>query len=151
MWVQLNDQLVPEESAHISVFDRGFMYGDGAFETMRAYGGAVFRLESHLDRLAGSATAIGIPLPRSVEEIATDIGTVLERNDLQNATVRVRISRGKGTFPSLNDSQPTYVIAAEALPSDLEDRLQTAFGSAVSAFERLRTRSCPRAQSMPTT
>ena len=124
MWVQLNDQLVPEESALVSVFDRGFMYGDGAFETMRAYEGSVFRLQSHLERLAGSATAIGIGMPRSVEEIASDIGTVLARNKLQNATVRVRISRGKGTFPSVNDAQPTYVVAAEALPSDLEDRIQ---------------------------
>ena len=104
----------------MSVFDRGFMYGDGVFETMRAYEGRVFRSEPHLDRLAASAATIGITLPFSSSRIVSDIKAVLTRNSLENAVVRVRISRG----PIASKDRPTYVVTADTLPEDLAARVQ---------------------------
>ena len=60
MWVQLNDHLLPRDQALVSVFDRGFMYGDGVFETMRAYNSTVFRLSAHLDRLGEGALNLAL-------------------------------------------------------------------------------------------
>ena len=65
----MNDQLVPEEEARISVFDHGLLYGDGVFEGLRSYSGRVFRLSDHLDRLWASAvsyTHLTLPTKRIV-------------------------------------------------------------------------------------
>ena len=60
--VYLNGCLIPRSQASISVLDYGFLYGYGLFETMRAYGGQVFRLDSHLNRLACSAEVLRLPI-----------------------------------------------------------------------------------------
>jgi branched-chain amino acid aminotransferase len=65
MLVQVNGRLVKESEAVISVFDRGFLFGDGIFETLRSVSGRVFRLDRHLSRLERSASAIGLELPAS--------------------------------------------------------------------------------------
>ena len=64
--VYLNGSLVPRADARIAVMDYGFLYGYGLFETMRAYGGKVFRLERHLERLTDSAEMLGIAVDKSV-------------------------------------------------------------------------------------
>ena len=64
--VYLNGSMVAREDARIAVMDYGFLYGYGLFETMRAYGGRVFRLERHLERLASSAATLGIVVDQSV-------------------------------------------------------------------------------------
>ena len=63
--VFMNDRLVPEEEARVSVFDHGLLYGDGVFEGLRSYSGRVFRLDAHLDRLWASARAICLEIPLS--------------------------------------------------------------------------------------
>ncbi|MDA1183538.1 MAG: aminodeoxychorismate lyase [Acidobacteria bacterium] len=124
MWIQLNDQLVPEAQAVVSVLDRGFLYGDGVFETMRAYRRRVFRLDAHLERLAASATALSMRLPRTASQIGDDVQRVLDRNDLDDAVVRITVSRGRGRRgPGIAGADtPTYVMVAEPLPVDLPAR-----------------------------
>ena len=63
MWVYLNDRFVPQEEAVVSVFDHGFLYGDGAFEGIRVYSRNIFRLQPHLTRLFRSVHALGFSLP----------------------------------------------------------------------------------------
>ena len=63
MKVIVNGQLMPKEQAVVSAFDRGFLFGDGLFETMRLYNGRPFRWAAHMDRLRGGADLLGIPLP----------------------------------------------------------------------------------------
>src|SRR5438552_1510064 len=70
MWIYLNDRFVPKEEAVVSVFDRGFLYGDGVFETLRAYRGRIFQLTEHLARLERSASELGIALPVTRERLA---------------------------------------------------------------------------------
>ena len=125
-WVQLNDRLVPAEEARVSVFDRGFMYGDGVFETMRAYRGHVFQLDAHYRRFEASASAIRLPFPYRLDRISNDIQAVLERNGLTgtDAVVRVSISRGRGVRgPGIaGATDPTYVVAADPLPETVAER-----------------------------
>jgi len=67
MLVYLDGRFIPAEQAMVSVFDHGFLYGDGIYETMRAYGGRIFLLDKHLSRLKRSAEAIGLHLPLTLE------------------------------------------------------------------------------------
>jgi len=73
--VYLNGEFVPEEEAKVSVFDHGFLYGDGVFEGIRAYDGYVFKLEEHLDRLYDSARAINLEIPMARAELREAISS----------------------------------------------------------------------------
>lgn len=94
-YVFLNDRVVPEEDAMVSVYDHGFLYGDGIYETMRSYSGSVFMLERHLGRLWRSASLIRLSLPDE-GFIRNAVSETLAANRLTDAYVRVTISRGKG-------------------------------------------------------
>jgi len=114
MWVYLKDRFVPKEKATVSVFDRGFLYGDGLFETLRAYNGRIFLASQHLDRLSESASRLAITIPNAnrLEQLLYD---TLKRNDLRNAILRLTITRGEGmegSFDITPDLQPTLFISA---------------------------------------
>ena len=96
MWVHVNGRLVEESGAFLSVFDRGFLYGDGIFESMRAVAGVVFREGRHLDRLGRSAAGIGLALPLTASGFSAAVRDLLERNGLRDARIRVTITRGQG-------------------------------------------------------
>lgn len=115
MLVYLDGHFVPQEQALISVFDHGFLYGDGIYETMRAYGGKIFLLRQHLARLKRSARAISLKLPLSLDNISAALQRSLVVNELQDAYVRLHISRGPGEIgldPALC-SAPTMVIVSK--------------------------------------
>lgn len=115
MLIYLNGHFVAREKALVSVFDHGFLYGDGIYETMRAYDGRLFLLKKHLARLKRSAAAISLKLPLSFEEIADALNESLSVNKLREAYVRLHISRGPGEIgldPALCPA-PTIVIAAK--------------------------------------
>jgi branched-chain amino acid aminotransferase len=115
MWIFLNDRFVPQREAKVSVFDHGFLYGDGVYETLRAYGGRIFMLERHLARLRRSGQGIGLELPISEKDWPPLLQEALRRNELQDAYLRITVSRGEGDIgldPSLCRS-PTVVIVAK--------------------------------------
>jgi branched-chain amino acid aminotransferase len=145
MWIQLNDTLVPEAQAVVSVMDRGFLYGDGVFETMRAYQRQVFRLGDHLARLTASAAALKIRLPRTSSQIGDDIQRVLDRNVLDDAVVRVAVSRGRGRRgPGIEGADtPTYVLAADTLPDDLRRRQTTGIRLGLAGTRRVPPDALP--------
>ena len=110
--VYLNGQFVPLEEARVSILDRGFCYGDGLFETLRAYGGKIFRLGLHLERLEQSARGIYLELPESRESLTSIIYETLDKNDLTDAVIRLTVTRGE-SFPGLaidESSKPTLVV-----------------------------------------
>ncbi len=113
--VFLNDRFVPKTEAVVSVFDHGFLYGDGIYETLRAYDGVVFRLDEHIERLFRSASFIGIDIPKGIDEIKSLIYESLIANRLRNAYIRITISRGTGPIGLDPDLclQPTFVIITE--------------------------------------
>lgn len=92
--VYLNGDFVDEDEAVVPVGDRGFLYGDGLFETMRAYGGRVFRIAEHFKRLGNSARLFHIPLRESADELEGIVHELLGLNDLAEAYVRLTLTRG---------------------------------------------------------
>jgi branched-chain amino acid aminotransferase len=94
--VFINGEFVPEEEAKVSVFDHGLLYGDGAFEGIRAYDGRVFKLDEHIARLYRSAHALLIELPLTQAEMRETVLKTLRINELKTAYIRITISRGVG-------------------------------------------------------
>ena len=111
--VYLNGKLIPRRQARISALDYGFLYGYGLFETMRAYGGRVFRLDSHLNRLAQSARVLGISI--EVLELKSAVMDTIQANKLSEARIRLTVSIGEGEMtPDLSTcNRPTVLILAE--------------------------------------
>ena len=115
-FVWLNDNLIPLAQARVPVNDRGFLYGDGLFETLRADMGRVHLLTEHLERLAASARAFRLPFPENIpwpERLAQ----VLTANGLTRGPARVKILLTRGVAPGLGlpeGRHPTLVIYAEA-------------------------------------
>lgn len=95
-WIYLNNQLVRESEAAISPFDHGFLYGHSLFETMRVYHGKVFCLAEHLKRIHDSSQVLGWPEWFDAEALSVAIYQTLEKNKLQEASIRLTVSRGVG-------------------------------------------------------
>ncbi len=122
MWIYLNDRFVREEEAVVSVFDHGFLYGDGVYETIRSYGRRIFMPDQHLVRLRRSADAIGLTIPIPEHRWPALLHEAMARNDVghehTDAYLRITISRGAGDIgldPALCPT-PTVVIMAKPLP-----------------------------------
>lgn len=114
--VFLNGKFVPESEAKVSVFDHGFLYGDGVFEGIRAYNGRIFRLEEHVDRLYDSAKAIHMEIPMSKDEMAEALLEACRVNNLRNAYMRPIVARGVGDLgldPRRCKQQTVAIIARE--------------------------------------
>ncbi len=114
MYLYLNGEYVQESGARVSVFDRGFLYGDGLFETMRAYKGHIFRLDQHLQRLFRGLERLRIRNAWPGNALTHVLYRLLELNNLKDAYIRLTVSRGiggRGIDTSGCDS-PTIVITA---------------------------------------
>lgn len=112
--VWLNDEMVPLSKAKVSVSDRGFLYGDGFFETLRAEKGQVLFLADHLNRLEASARVFRLPFPRTVDW-PDRLTRLLLANALKDRTAVVKIVLTRGEAAGLGlpaDSRPTVVIFA---------------------------------------
>ena len=96
--IYISGRLYDKENAKISVYDHGLLYGDGVFEGMRSYGGKVFRLGEHLDRLWDSAQAIWLEIPISKEEMTRAVNDTLRVNDIQDGYIRLVVTRGAGSL-----------------------------------------------------
>lgn len=122
-WIYLNDQLVLESEASISPFDHGFLYGHGLFETMRVYHGKVFCLDEHLKRLHDSSRVLGWPEWFNAEALSAAIYETLEKNKLQEASIRLTVSRGIGESrpdPSTCSQMTVAVFASPIHPFSAE-------------------------------
>jgi len=113
--ININGTLFDKEDAKISVYDHGLLYGDGVFEGLRSYGGKVFRLEAHLDRLWNSAKAILLEIPTSREQMARAINETLKANNLQDAYIRLIVTRGAGSLglDPKRTSNPQVIIITD--------------------------------------
>ncbi|EMA71479.1 aminotransferase class IV [Halorubrum distributum] len=114
----VDGDLVPAPEATVSVEDRGFAYGDAAFETMRAYGGDVFRWEAHAERLADTCETLALDHGVADAELKRRVDETLAANDLADAYVKLSISRGvqPGTLDPQPEVDPTVVVIAKPLP-----------------------------------
>ncbi|MCX7642307.1 MAG: branched-chain-amino-acid transaminase [Armatimonadetes bacterium] len=122
--VWINGELGPKSQAKVSVFDHGFLYGDGVFEGIRSYNGRVFMLDEHLDRLYESAKSIWLTIPMTKEQMREAILQTLRANKLRDAYIRVIVSRGEGDLglDPRKCQRPNIVIITdriELFPSEL--------------------------------
>lgn len=129
--VSIDGQRVPVAEARISVLDRGFLFGDSAFEVMRTYGGAPFRQDAHLRRLARSCQRLLIPLPVELEALADEIAATVRDSGLPDAYVRVMVTRGGGPPGIAIDEVGPPVVLVYALPLRLPPPAAYADGIAV--------------------
>ena len=115
--VYINGELVPESEAKISVFDHGFLYGDGVFEGIRAYRGVVFKLREHIERLYDSAKFLRIEIPMSREDLMEAILETVRRNGLSDCYIRVVVTRGVGDLglDPRKCEKPSIIIIARPM------------------------------------
>ena len=126
-FVHLNGQLVPKSDARVSIYDHGFLYGDGAFEGIRVYERNIFRLVPHLERLFRSCNSLHIDLGVTLQEIQAAVVNLVRANHLDAGYIRLSVSRGVGLGldPSHLRGEATIVISTEQLrlyPQELYER-----------------------------
>jgi branched-chain amino acid aminotransferase len=125
--IYINGKLYDKADAKISVYDHGLLYGDGVFEGMRSYGGKVFRLAAHLDRLWDSARAIWLEVPISKEEMAKAVKDTLATNGIKDGYIRLIVTRGAGALgldPN-KCSDPQVIVIADHIqlyPKEMYDQ-----------------------------
>lgn len=115
--VYIDGTYYPKEEARVSVFDHGFLYGDGVFEGIRAYNGRVWKLTEHLDRLYDSARSIWLEIPISWQEMERVVVETCARNNLHDAYIRLVVSRGYGDLglDPRKCPKPTIVCIADRI------------------------------------
>jgi branched-chain amino acid aminotransferase len=116
MKIYLDGNFVDAADAKVSVFDHGLLYGDGVFEGIRLYGGNIFRLDEHLERLEYSAKAIMLNLPLTRRELSEATCETCRQNGLTDAYIRLVVTRGPGDLglaPWLCPKPTLFIIASK--------------------------------------
>lgn len=126
-WIYLNGQYVTKQNAVVSVYDHGYLYGDGIFEGIRIYNGNIFKCKEHLDRLYDSAKSIMLNIPLTYQEMEDALVETLRRNELRNGYIRLVVSRGTGDLGLDPNRCPkaTVVIIVEQLSIYSEEAYKT--------------------------
>ncbi|TRZ52704.1 MAG: branched-chain amino acid aminotransferase [Dehalococcoidia bacterium] len=136
--VYLNGSLLPRSQAHISVFDHGFLYGYGLFETMRAYHGKIFLLERHLNRLLSASLVLGLGSRLNAAELGRACRDTLVANGLENARLRLTVSRGEvDSFPGPGvGNNPTVLVTASDYSPPPPETYANGSRAGVASFPR---------------
>ena len=126
--VYLNGDFMPIDQAKISVLDRGFLFGDGVYEVIPAYGGRLLRLNKHLQRLQNSLDAIRLQNPLSDQQWKNLLQQITDKNEGEDQSVYLHVSRGVApkrdhAFPA--ETRPTvFVMASPLLPVPKHELMQ---------------------------
>jgi branched-chain amino acid aminotransferase len=124
MIVFVNGKFVPEEQAVVSIFDRGFLYGDGLFEAIRVRGGKPFRWEQHIERLQKGAELVKLKIPFSSKDLLNYAHELSAKNQMPEAILRLYVSRGIGErgYSPKGANNPFLAMALYPVPQfDLND------------------------------
>ncbi|RPG22538.1 MAG: branched-chain-amino-acid transaminase [Phycisphaera sp. TMED9] len=137
-YIWLDGKLVPREEAKVSVFDHGLLYGDGCFEGIRAYGGRILKLKTHLARMFESASLIHLAPAYDLEQIEDGIRETMDANGITDGYIRLVFTRGVGTLglhPFRCPTPGTFIIAdkIQLYPEELYEQ-----GMAVIVAKRPR-------------
>jgi branched-chain amino acid aminotransferase len=144
----VDGEVVPAPAATVSVEDRGFAYGDAAFETMRAYSGEVFRWDDHAARLADTCETLGLVHGLADTELKARIDETLAANAFGDAYLKLSVTRGvqPGTLGPQPEVDPTVVVIAKPLPRGGVDSAPVHDGPA--ALQTTKTRK-PSSRALP--
>ncbi|MEY3813457.1 MAG: hypothetical protein RL495_1404, partial [Verrucomicrobiota bacterium] len=145
MEVYIDGKFYPKAEAKISVFDHGFLYGDGIFEGIRLYQGCVFRLDEHLERLEMSAKALCLEMPWSRKEIAEIVCESCRRNKLTDGYIRLVVSRGFGDLglSPKNCPKPSIVCIADTIKLYPEELYATGMRIITAPTRRISPAALP--------
>ncbi len=115
--IYINGTLFPKDEAKISVYDHGLLYGDGVFEGIRVYGGNVFLLSEHVERLYESARAIRLEIPLFQQDMIDAVNNTVKANQIEDGYVRLVVTRGAGTLglDIRRTSNPQVIIIADTI------------------------------------
>jgi branched-chain amino acid aminotransferase len=115
--IWIDGQYFDRDTAKVSVFDHGLLYGDGVFEGIRAYDGKIFRLRAHLERLYDSAKAIALTIPMPIEAMTSMTEEALRRSAISNAYLRLLVTRGVGDLglDPRNCPKPTVILIVDTI------------------------------------
>ena len=147
--VSLNGQLLDKEHARVSVFDRGFLYGDSVYEVLRTYSGVPFELGAHLRRLNESANRIGMQLPRSEDKIGEEVLRVHVASENPESYIRIVCTRGSGPInldPMVAEEPLLVAMAQPVNPPPPKTYQEGASVALVSVRRNLRSAIDPRAK-----
>jgi branched-chain amino acid aminotransferase len=137
--ISYNHALYDESTGAIHAFSRAVHYGDGVFETMRARGEKVFRLDSHLERLCSGLTVLRIPLP-DIQKLKTSVNDVLRANALSEATLKIIAFRSGPTGPTPPETYaPCTLITVDRLDRDILGRNAAGVSARIVAIRRNTT------------
>ncbi len=136
--IYVNGKFYPPEQAKVSVFDHGYLYGDGVFEGIRAYGGRVFKLDEHVNRLYRSADFLLLPIPVSKAAMAEAVLETCRRSGIRDGYIRVVVSRGEGDLGLDPRKCPvaTVVIIADDISIYPEELYRQGLRAATAATRR---------------
>ena len=142
-FIFLNGRIVPDTDAYISSADRGFLYGDGIYETLRSYSGKPFKLSGHLERMRHSAKQLRISFGYTNEDIGKWINELIEMNCSQDAYIRITLSRGSGGGRLQMDDniEPTTLIQVKPF-SPYDSKLYDE-GMSLVVSDYKRSTTCP--------
>ncbi|MCA9640064.1 MAG: aminotransferase class IV [Polyangiaceae bacterium] len=117
--VSIDGNIVAPADAKVSVFDRGFLYGDSVFETIRTYDGKPYALNEHLERLARSAERVAIDLPVTVGQLRGQVHAVVTASNNPESYIRLMVTRGSGELglaPDLAVSPLVVILVTPLTP-----------------------------------
>ncbi|MCL6521799.1 MAG: branched-chain-amino-acid transaminase [Firmicutes bacterium] len=136
--IYLDGHFVPVEQAKVSVYDHGFLYGDGIFEGIRMYGGRVFKLEEHIRRLYHSARVIDLEIPLPPDEMSRVVLETCRRNELDDGYIRLVVSRGAGDLglDPRKCPRPTVVVIVDRIALFPESLLEQGLTAVTAATRR---------------
>jgi len=145
MEVYIDGKFYPKAEAKISVFDHGFLYGDGIFEGIRLYQGCVFRLDEHLERLEMSAKALCLDMPWTRAEIAEIVCESCRRNNLTDGYIRLVVSRGFGDLglSPKNCPKPSIICIADSIKLYPEELYTTGMRIITAPTRRISPAALP--------
>ena len=136
--IYLNGEMIPRSQAKLSPFDHGFLYGYGLFETMRSYGGSIFRLDRHLARLHHAAETLSIAHKLTTFDLEKACYDVLKANNLADARLRLTVTAGEGDITPNPDtcSGITVFIVARKLVPPPKKSYQRGYTAILSSYRR---------------
>ena len=142
-FIFLNGKIISDADANISSADRGFLYGDGIYETLRSYNGKPFKLADHLERMRDSARQLKISFDYTNADIGERINELLENNHTQDAYIRITLSRGSGGGRLQMDDniEPTTLIQLKPF-SPYDSKLYDE-GMSLVVSDYKRSTTCP--------
>lgn len=135
----IDGSILPAAEAKVSVFDHGFLYGDGVFEGVRFYNGKAFRLPLHLKRLQRSAQALQLAIPLSADELAQAVAELIAASPLTDGYLRIIVTRGVGVL-GINPTtckQPSVIIIADQLQMVSDAQREQGVRAIIAATRRL--------------